>query len=145
MDNSRPASGLDNGHDALGDLLSVDADAHLQKLAACKFPTPAQLPVEMVRASLSRGASSVAVEVGRGRLLIEDDGAGIPADQWQELACALDSGRSAGDREKAIDSLQSAASPGIGLLAVFVPGTESILIENASRDGGMSMRFAAGT
>jgi hypothetical protein len=144
MDDQRRASGMDGDRGALSDLLSVDADAHLQKLAACMFPTPAQLPVEMVRSALSRGAASVAVEVGRGRLLVDDDGAGITGSQWRELACALDSRRSAADREKAIDSLQSAASPGIGLLAVFVPGAESILIENASRGDRMAMCVAAG-
>lgn len=144
MDDRERAAVMGNGRAALDDLLSVDADAHLQKLAACMFPTPAQLPVEMVRAALKRGAASVAVEVGRGRLLVDDDGAGITGGQWQELACALDASRGAGDREKAIDSLQNAASPGIGLLAVFVPGAESILIENSHRGERMAMGVAAG-
>lgn len=144
MDESRPAPDMDNDRTALSDLLSVDADAHLQKLAACMFPTPAQLPVEMVRSALRRGAASVTVEVGRRRLLVDDDGAGITGSQWQELSCVLDSSRSAADREKAINSLQRAAAPGIGLLAVFVPGAENILIENSSRGVRMAMFVAAG-
>ena len=129
----------------LRDLLSIDADAHLHKLAACMFPSPAQLPVEMVREALRRGAASVAVEIGRGRLLFEDDGAGIPERQWQELACALDAGQDAPEREKAIDALQSAARPGIGLLAVFVPGAENILIENSCQGRSQVMAVASGS
>jgi hypothetical protein len=144
MDDARPAPGMDSDRAALGDLLSVDAGAHLQKLAACMFPTPAQLPVEMVRSALGRGAFSVAVEVKRGRLLVDDDGAGITDSQWQELSCALDANRSPADREKAMDSLQRSAAPGIGLLAVFVPGAEAILIENASRGARRAMRVIAG-
>jgi hypothetical protein len=144
MDEPRPAINRDNDPVALSDLLTVDADAHLQKLAACMFPTPAQLPVELVRSALRRGAASVVVEVRPGRLFIADDGAGIPSSQWQDLASTLESSRSAVDREKAIESLQSAARPGIGLLAVFVPGAESIVIENSNRNASMAMRFAAG-
>jgi hypothetical protein len=144
MSDPRRMEDLESDHGAISDLLSVDADAHLQKLAACMFPTPAQLPVEMVRCALRRDASSVVVEVGRGRLVVDDDGAGITSSQWLELACALDSSRDAADREKAIDSLQSAASPGIGLLAVFIPGAESITIENSNPNEKMAMRCASG-
>jgi hypothetical protein len=132
----------ENGDDA--GLFSVDTDAHLQKLASCMFPTPAQLPVELVRSALKRGAASVAVEIRRSRLVFVDDGAGIAADQWQELAFALDGGGSPAAREKAIASLQSAARPGIGLLAVLVPGVEAIRIDSAGMTGRMTLTFAAG-
>jgi len=135
---------LGTGEGEVADLLSIDADAHLQKLAACMFPTPAQLPVELVRAAIKRGASSVAVSVHRGRLVVDDDGEGIAGGPWQELACALDAGGDAVERERAIDSLQGAASPGIGLLAVFVPGARSIRIENSSLDGQAVLHVSAG-
>jgi hypothetical protein len=134
----------DSGHGEVAELLSIDADAHLQKLGVCMFPTPAQLPVELVRAALKRRASSVTVYVRRGRLVVDDDGEGIAGRQWLELACALNAGRNAVDREKAIDSLQSAASPGIGMLSVFVPGARSIRIENSSLDGQAVMHVSAG-
>jgi hypothetical protein len=107
---------------SFADLLSVDADAHLQKLAACMFPTPAQLPVELVRAALKRGAAAIDLQVRNRCLIISDNGSGIGDSQWLSLACALDSSRGAADRENAIASLQSEASPGIGLLAVSKPG-----------------------
>lgn len=142
--NENPAAG--------GELFSVDADAHLQKLAACMFPTPAQLPVELVRAALKRRARAVAVEVRSARLVIEDDGEEIAACQWQQLACALDTRHAGADREKAIRSLQDAAHPGIGLLAVLVPGAEEIRIESPGKGNrpallvrGATVRFVAST
>ncbi len=129
---------------SFADLLSVDADAHLQKLAACMFPSPAQLPVELVRASLKRGASTVDIQVRNRDLTISDNGDGISSSQWLSLACAFDSGRNAADREKAIADLQSEASPGIGLLAVSIPGNLNIKIESSGRDGKRTMQIEAG-
>jgi len=129
---------------SLADLLSVDADAHLQKLAACMFPSPALLPVELVRAALKRGATAVDMQVWNRHLTISDDGDGISSSQWLSLACAFDSGRGAADREKAIAALQSDASPGIGLLAVSGPGSLSIKIENAGSEGKRTMHIEAG-
>jgi hypothetical protein len=129
---------------SFADLLSVDADAHLQKLAACMFPTPAQLPVELVRAALKRGAAAIDLQVRNRCLIISDNGSGIGDSQWLSLACALDSSRGAADRENAIASLQSEASPGIGLLAVSIPGSLAIKIENAGSAGKRTMHIEAG-
>lgn len=129
---------------ALAGLFSVDADAHLRKLAACMFPTPDLLPVELVRAALERNASTVAVVIRRRRLSVEDDGAAIAAAQWHDLASAFDPGLDATAREKAITALQSASATGIGLLAVFVPGARSIRIESSSAAGASAMEIVSG-
>ncbi|MBE0664735.1 MAG: hypothetical protein IH584_02865 [Candidatus Aminicenantes bacterium] len=129
---------------SFADLLSVDADAHLQKLAACMFPSPAQLPVELVRASLKRGASTVDVQVRNRYLTISDNGDGISSSQWLSLACAFDCGRNATDREKAIAALQSESSPGIGLLAVSIPGNLGIKIESSGSEGKGTMHIESG-
>ncbi len=128
-----------------GELLSVDADAHLQKLASSMFPTPAQLPVELVRAALKRRAKKVALQVGRSLLLVEDDGEEIAAGHWRHLTCALDAGRAPADREQAISALQDAARPGIGLLAVLVPGAEEIRIESPGRENRPALLVRGGT
>ncbi len=128
-----------------GELLSVDADAHLQKLASSMFPTPAQLPVELVRAALSRRAKKVALKIGRSLLLVEDDGEEIAASHWRHLACALDTNRAPADREQAISALQEAARPGIGLLAVLVPGAEEIRIESPGRENRPALQVRGGT
>ena len=136
-------SGKGNGV-PFADLLSVDADAHLQKLAACMFPSPIQLPVELVRASLKRGASSIEVQLRNSRLSISDNGQGISNVQWLYLASAFDSGLAAAEREKAIAFLQNDAHPSIGLLAVSMPGRLSIRIENVSSEGRKTMLIEAG-
>jgi hypothetical protein len=125
-------------------LFSVDSDAHLQKLAASMFPTPAQLPVELVRAALKRKATTVAVEIRRSRLAFTDDGEAIAAGTWHELACALDGGSRPTDRERAIAALQATAAPGIGLLAVLLPGATTIHVESPGRDNRPAMRVTSG-
>lgn len=144
MNNFLLAADNNSAAGSFADLLSVDAAAHLQKLAACIFPSAAQLPVELVRAALKRGATTVDVQVRKRHLTICDNGDGINGSQWLSLACAFDSGRNAADREKAIAALQSAASPGIGLLAVSIPGNLSIKIESAGSDGKRTMDIKAG-
>jgi hypothetical protein len=127
-----------------GELLSVDADAHLHKLASSMFPTPTQLPVELVRAALKRRAKKVALKIGRSLLLVEDDGEEIDAGHWRHLACALDARRAPADREQAISALQDAARPGIGLLAVLVPGAEEIRIESPGRENRPALQIRGG-
>jgi hypothetical protein len=126
------------------DLFSVDADTHLKKLAACMFPSPAQLPLELVRAALKRKAAAVEVRLRRRRLTVGDDGSGISQSQWRELACAFDSGREAADREKAIAALQRDANPGIGLLAIMVPGSTAVKVENAGDGCPMTLHIENG-
>jgi len=126
-------------------LFSVDADAHLQKLAASMFPSPAQLPVELVRAALKRKAGVVSVEIRRTRLAITDDGEAIAAAAWQDFACAIDRQRGPGEREKAIAALQTAAAPGIGLLAVLLPGAMTVRIDSPGRDGRPALQVSSGS
>jgi hypothetical protein len=126
------------------ELLSVDADAHLQKLTAHIFPSPALLPVELVRSALKRRAAAVAVQIHADRITISDNGAGIGSAEWQALACLADMRQTAAAREKAMAVIQNLAHPGIGLLAVFLPGARSLQIENAHRDGKSSLHIANG-
>jgi hypothetical protein len=125
-------------------LLSIDADAHLRKLTAHMLPSPALLPVELVRSALKRGAVAIAVEVQAGRIVISDNGSGIGAAEWQAIACLADTGQNSVAREKAMARLLDPAHPGIGLLAVFYPGARSVRIENARQEGKNTMRIAAG-
>jgi hypothetical protein len=128
----------------LTELLSIDADAHLQKLTAHIFPSPALLPVELVRSALKRKATAIAIQVRPERIVISDNGSGIDSTEWQTLACLGDSGQSAAAREKAIALIQGLAHPGIGLLAVFLPGVRSLQIETVGLSGAMTLAMAAG-
>ncbi|MEI6614117.1 MAG: hypothetical protein WCL37_04405 [Chrysiogenales bacterium] len=139
-----PNSELPTPNIILTEPLTVDADAHLQKLTAHMFPSPALLPVELVRSALKRKAAAVSVYVRPGRIVICDNGSGIGSAEWQALACLGDSGQSAAAREKAIALIQGLAQPGIGLLAVFLPGVRSLQIENAGTSGESTLRMTAG-
>lgn len=140
-----PATDAAAGASSLAGLFSVDADAHLRKLAASMFPTPAQLPVELVRAALGRGAGTVAVEIRRRRLDVVDDGAAIADEEWRALCCALDGSRPALEREQAIAVLHESARPGIGPLAALLPGAREILIASPGAGSRPGLRLAGGT
>jgi hypothetical protein len=132
------------GQDHLMELLTIDADAHLEKLAAHIFPSPALLPVELVRSSLKRKAAAVSIHVRPDRIVISDNGSRIDSAEWHALSSLADSGQSTASREKAIAHVQGLARPGIGLLAVFVPGVRSLQIETSGPSGAGTMRMTAG-
>ena len=122
------------------ELFSVDADAHLDKLSAHILPSPALLPVELVRSALKRKATRVDIHIRNERIVISDNGAPIGIAEWQALACLADSRCDATKRENAMADILDLAQPGIGLLAVFLPGSRRIQIEN----GKTSMRIEKG-
>ncbi|MCX6556093.1 MAG: hypothetical protein NTW95_01450 [Candidatus Aminicenantes bacterium] len=128
----------------LTELLSIDADAHLQKLTANMFPSPALLPVELVRSALKRAAAAISIRVDSERIEIADDGAGIGCEEWRALACLGNGSQDAVAREKAMASLQDAGRPGIGLLAVFCPGIRAVQIENSGQAAKGTLSIAAG-
>jgi hypothetical protein len=127
-----------------GELLSIDADAHLKKLTANMFPSPALLPVELVRSALKRAAAVIAIRVVGESIEISDDGAGIGNEEWRALVCLGDGSQDAVAREKAMASLQESGRPGIGLLAVFCPGVRAVQIENSGPAARETLHAAAG-
>lgn len=144
MTEQRPAAVDPSAAGDLSGLLSVDAGAHLRKLAASMFPTPAQLPVELVRAALGRGAGTVTVEVRRRLLAVEDDGRAIAEEEWRRLACALDESRPSLEREQAIADLHESSRPGIGPLAALLPGARDIIISSPGAGARPGLRLAGG-
>jgi hypothetical protein len=131
-------------HGLPGELFTVDADAHLEKLAAHMFPSPALLPVELLRSALKRGASSVSIDVKPGRIVISDDGRGIHDGEWLALARLGDAAQGPAAREKAMATIQDRARPSIGLLSVFLPGWHSIEIEDAGEHERRALRLLLG-
>jgi len=128
----------------LTELLTIDADAHLQKLAANIFPSPALLPLELVRCALKRKATFISVHIHSRRISISDNGAGISSEEWRALACAADKCQNAAAREEAVAGIKKLSGPGIGMLAVFIPGARNMQIENSGPAGKSTMRLAAG-
>jgi hypothetical protein len=123
-------------------LLSIDVDAHLQKLAAHTFGSRAHYPVELVRLALSRGAERVELTIKPDRVEIHDDGRGIETNQLFSLYRLVTPNGNAAERERAIESLKT--HRGIGLLAIFSPAPQQVVIENVSGSEKKSILIKGG-
>ncbi len=120
-----------------GDLFSIDAAAHLRKVAGHTFRLPAYYPVECVRTALRRGATRVDIGWRRGRLQIVDNGPAITPAELQALRLVFSPDDDAQAREQAIAGFVSVQ--GIGLLAMFAIAAERVELETG--DGGRRRRF----
>lgn len=114
------------------DLLSIDVDAHVQKLAANTFASRFHYPVELVRLALARGADRVEVKMKPHKIEILDNGQGIGQEQMELLLSVLVPNQSPEVREQSVEKLKT--RQGIGLLAIFSPSPGRVLIENAGRE-----------
>jgi len=103
------------------ELLTIDVDAELRKLAVAQFQGTWQLPTEFVRRGLQAGASRVDVQVGRGRFEIVDDGAPIRQKTLEHLAALLNTREPSSRRHEALIALESADAPALLALAGLGP------------------------
>ena len=108
-------------------LFSIDVDAHLKKAASHTFGSPSHYPVELVRAALRRGAQEVDVHIARDRIRVQDNGSGLDRESIEILTCLMDPSRSPSEKETAVENLQTRS--GMGLLAIFAPNPDEILVE----------------
>jgi len=60
------------------ELLQIDVGAELRKLASARLQGPWQLPAELVRAAIRRGARGIEVELGRADVRVRHDGGPWP-------------------------------------------------------------------
>ncbi len=95
------------------ELLTIDVDAELRKLAVAQFQGPWQLPTEFVRRSLAAGANRVDVRLARARFEVTDDGAPLSYDTLEHLATLLDSRAEASRRHTALLALESLNAPSL--------------------------------
>ena len=109
------------------DLLSIDVDAHLKKLAGHTYKSPLHYPVELVRSALRRGADRIRIRLDKRHVRIRDNGAGIPLKQIDALADILEADLDPDRRERAILNLQR--EEGLGLLAILTPTPRRLRIE----------------
>jgi hypothetical protein len=122
-------------------LFSIDVEAHLRKAASHTFGSPAHYPVELVRAAIRRGATRVDITIGKKFLRVKDNGTGLDQPDLETVTCLVDPGRSAADKEAAVETLQS--REGLGLLAIFAPYPHEIVLENisAKTDAASTIHF----
>jgi len=111
-------------------LFSIDTEAHLKKAASHTFGSPSHYPVELVRAALRRGAQEVDIHIMRDRIQVRDNGSGLDVAAVETLTCLMDPARASAVKEAAVQTLQT--REGMGLLAIFAPNPEEILVENVS-------------
>lgn len=121
---------MNENNSTAGNLFSIDVEAHLKKAASHTFGSPSHYPVELVRAALRRGAGEVDIRMGRTRIRVTDNGAGLDADALKTLTCLLDPTQPTGLKETAVEIVQDRA--GFGLLAIFAPAPGKIIVENVS-------------
>lgn len=121
---------MNDNNSTAGNLFSIDVEAHLKKAASHTFGSPSHYPVELVRAALRRGAGEIGIRVGRTRIQVTDNGAGLDADTLKTLTCLLDPTQSTELKEAAVETLQDRSC--FGLLAIFAPAPGKILVENVS-------------
>jgi len=123
-------------------LLSIDVNAHLQKVAASTYRSAAHYPVELVRCAIIRGATRIQININKKRLEINDNGTGINQLQMEKLCTLLESDQSINKREQSILDLQNHL--GIGLLAIFSPSPTQIFIRNISNSQKVQILYKNG-
>ena len=91
---------------AAEELLRVDHGAALAKLATAQLQGTWQLPTELVRLAVCRGALSVAFELTASRLILVVAGAHLPRALLVDLAAVLDPEVAVEERHRALIALE---------------------------------------
>lgn len=126
-----------------GPLLSIDVDAHLEKLATRTYRSPAHYPVELVRSALKRGAEKIDIQTGKRCFEIRDNGRPLEPIRLQLLRSLLDPSVSDRTREQAVIDLQDPG--GIGLLAIFSSSPTRIEVSSAGPSAEHRLLFYRGS
>jgi hypothetical protein len=100
----------------VAELLTIDVDAEVRKLAEAELGGSWQIPAELVRRSLRAQAHRVEVTLGRRGLRVADDGPPIDPDTVRWLAALLEGDQGAPVRHRALVELEARGE--VGLLAL---------------------------
>ena len=98
------------------DLLTIDVDAEIRKLAEAELGGAWQIPAELVRRAIRAGASRVDVTVDSGWLKVSDDGPPIDETALEALSWLLDPSREPAVRHRALLELEKQSE--VGLVAL---------------------------
>jgi hypothetical protein len=113
-------------------LLTIDVGAELRKLMEAQLQGPWQLPAELVRRALRRGATRVDVEFGRHSLTVRDNGRDADPDALEPFACLLDTARPSDERHGALLTLEKTGSLALlGLVGLEPQGLRISLVEGS--------------
>jgi hypothetical protein len=121
------------------ELLTIDTEAELtRKLGAAWTDTPWQVPAELVRRAFACGAGRVEVELGRGRLVVRDDGHGLAPERRSALRRVLDASLSTSERHAALAALETEPE----LLAIAALQPREVAFDEG--DGGGTVLHISG-
>lgn len=115
----------------VGSLLTIDVSAEVRKLVHAQLQGPFQLPAELVRLAMRRGASAVQVRLDRGRISVVDNGDPFGS-QWLDDLAALAGGGAQSNRHEALTRLEAAGQ----LALVAATGFEFDLVQIEAADRG---------
>lgn len=121
------------------ELLQVDVDAEIRKLASTRLRGHWELAIELVRRSIHRGAARVDVKLGAHGMTVYDDGDPIPADTLAALATLQNTSASKPARHDALVQLETAGER--GLIATLGVGASRVRIESGSVAHGADEAF----
>lgn len=115
--------------------LTIDADGEARAIGAGSIAGPWQLPAEIVRHLLRRGAGGIDVRFRRGRCVVEPRGGGFSEDDLQLLVAALDRRAGAEQRLRAISDVELRGLHPV--LAVARISGGAVWARPAAGDGGV--------
>lgn len=116
----------------VGTLLGIDVGAEVETLSTRQLQGEWQVPAELVRDAVRRGARAVAVRSERGSVEVRVDGAAFPPDELDLLAATFDPERAATDRHRAVVALERAGANAL----VWAAGSGAARVEVATSAGG---------
>ena len=143
-DERRPSPGAERID--VANLLTIDVESELRKLTQAQLQGPWQLPTELVRRAIRRGATRVELELGRQQLRVRSIGGSVPYSVLRELAALLDSERSPKRRHRALSALERAGALSLLGLVGLEPSSLRIVSPQAGEAGeamGLSWRGGA--
>ncbi len=123
------------------DLLTIDVESELRRLAEAVLEGSWQVPTELVRRAVASGARRVEVQLSRGRVVVQDDGRPLLAFRREALERLLDPRRPPSDRHAALVALE--AEPELLTIAALKharvrvsagPGGTAVTIDTAALD-----------
>jgi hypothetical protein len=109
------------------DLLSIDVEAEIRKLAQAQLQGAWQLPAEIVRHAIRTGARAVDVELARDLVRVRDEGGTVPASVLDLLARLLDEHAEAPIRHAALRELERLGALAFVALAGLGPRSGRIV------------------
>ena len=101
------------------ELLTIDTESELRKLAEGTLEGPWQVPTELVRRAIAAGARRVQVQVERSRVVVHDDGHPLSPERQRALARLLDPTRPPSERHESLLALE--AEPELLSIAALHP------------------------